>query len=313
MRVLLTGGAGFIGSWVTKAIEEAGHIVMMVDDLSTGKKENIPPNIKFVKLDIRESKLNSLFKDFKPEVVVHLAAQASVSLSVKFPLKDFDVNLCGGLNLLECCRLHGVQRFLFASTGGAIYGNVSSGRAKEEWLPHPESPYAAAKASFEIYMSVYAQLWGIEYTVLRYANIYGPRQDPFGEAGVLAIFCEKLCKGEQPTIYAMNTPADGGCLRDYLYVEDAARAVLIALEQGATGIFNIGTGIATSTQQIFDLLSEISGVSIEPIHTHPRKGDIERSVLDITKARENLYWMPQISMVDGLNKTWEFFAKNYGT
>ncbi|MFC1490473.1 NAD-dependent epimerase/dehydratase family protein [Candidatus Latescibacterota bacterium] len=308
MRVLITGGAGFIGSWVARKVKDSGHDVLIIDNLSTGKKANIPNDVKFQECDIRDSYLDDQFQKFKPDTVLHLAAQASVSLSVKNPREDLDINLNGGLNLLECCRKHSVQHFVFSSTGGAIYGNVATGKAHENRPACPESPYAAAKASFELYLSVYAKLWGMKHTILRYSNIYGPRQDPFGEAGVIAIFCNKLCNNERPIMFAQKTLKDSGCLRDYLYVEDVAKANLIALEEKHGGIYNIGTGKTTSTQRIFDILSDISNVSVKPIYEPPRIGDVYRNVLDISKARRELSFEPGMRLIDGLQKTWDYFS-----
>ncbi|MFC1539553.1 NAD-dependent epimerase/dehydratase family protein [Candidatus Latescibacterota bacterium] len=309
MNVLITGGAGFIGSWVAQFVRDAGHNVLVVDDLSTGKIDNIPEGVKFKEIDIRDSSLDTVFEEFKPRSVFHLAAQASVSKSVKHVSEDLDINLKGGINLLECSRKHNIKQFIFSSTGGAIYGNVKSGRASETWPPCPESPYAAAKASFELYLSVYTKLWGINSTILRYSNIFGPRQDYNGEAGVIAIFCNKLNKGEQPAIFAKSSIGDSGCFRDYLYVEDVAKVNLKVLESGKTGVFNVGSGNAVSTQKIFDTLKEIANVDIEPIYQNHRVGDVKRNVLDISKARRELAFEPEIRLNENLRKTWDYFQK----
>ncbi len=308
MRVLITGGAGFIGSWVSDIVKNAGYEVLIIDNLSTGKRENIPNGVRFKKADLRDPNLEQLFNDFKPQTVIHLAAQASVSYSVKYALEDLDINLNGGVNVLECARKQEVKHVIFSSTGGAIYGNVSSGKAHESWEPCPQSPYAAAKASFELYLSVYSQLWNIKSTILRYSNIYGPRQDFSGEAGVVAIFCDKLKKMEQPTLFAKSIIGDSGCLRDYLYVKDVANANLRALKRGKSGIYNIGSGKATSTQTIFNILNRISAANITPVYDRPRVGDVKRNVLDNSKAYRELNIYPQTNLNDGLRKTWEFYS-----
>lgn len=231
MRVLVTGGAGFIGSHIVEDLLARGMEVAVLDNLATGKRENVPEGVPLFQVDLRDKEgVEGVFREFRPTHVSHQAAQASVKVSVENPLLDFEVNLLGGMNLLEACRKFGVEKLVFASTGGAIYGEVPEGeRAEETWPPRPKSPYAASKAAFEHYLAVYGQSYGLRWVSLRYGNVYGPRQDPHGEAGVVAIFAERVLKGEPVTLYARKTPGDEGCVRDYVYVKDVARAHALAL------------------------------------------------------------------------------------
>ncbi|MFS8582639.1 MAG: NAD-dependent epimerase/dehydratase family protein, partial [Limnochordales bacterium] len=222
MRALVTGGAGFIGSHLADALLERGAQVAVLDSLATGRRENVAPGAEFFEADLRDrdAVLQAVGR-FRPTHIFHQAAQASVKVSVDDPLLDAHVNVIGGLHLLEAAREAGVKRFVFASTGGALYGEVPDGRAADEGRPlQPKSPYGAGKAAFELYLDVYRQNFGLSYTVLRYANVYGPRQDPFGEAGVVAIFTSRLLRGEPVTLFARKNPGDDGCVRDYVYVGD---------------------------------------------------------------------------------------------
>ena len=249
MRVLITGGAGFIGSHIADAVLAAGHEVAVLDDLSTGKRENVPADTAaFFEVDLRDREGTAkALADFRPDAVCHQAAQASVAISVREPATDAAINIMGGLNLLDACRESGTRRVVFASTGGAIYGNIPEGAAPVGTLPDPQSPYACSKAAFEMFLRNYQLHHGLEPQILRYANVYGPRQDPHGEAGVVAIFAQRRLGGQALKLYGMRKPSDGGCLRDYVYVADVARLNRLALEGTfAPGVANVGTAIASA-------------------------------------------------------------------
>ena len=282
MKILVTGGAGFIGSHVAEAAIEAGHEVLVVDDLSTGRTENVPANADFHPIDIRNTGvLRELALHFKPDAISHHAAQASVSVSVREPVLDADVNVLGSLNVaaiaLECG-----SRLVFSSTGGALYGEVPEGQtAGEDWPPLPLSPYACSKASFELYLKAFGQASGLRYTILRYANVFGPRQDPHGEAGVVAIFLQRLLRDEPIQVNARVEQGDEGCVRDYVYVRDVVRANLAAFEGALDGrTINIASGIATSTRALAEQLARfVDRPAIIGDGAH-RPGDLGRSVLD---------------------------------
>ncbi len=282
MKILVTGGAGFIGSHVAEAAVEAGHEVLVVDDLSNGRTENLPPIADFHPIDIRNKDVfRELAIHFKPDAISHHAAQASVSVSVREPLLDADVNVLGSLNVADVALECG-SRLVFSSTGGALYGEVPEGQtAGEEWPALPLSPYACSKASFELYLRAFGQASGLRYTILRYANVYGPRQDPHGEAGVVAIFIQRLLRGEPIHVNARTKEGDDGCVRDYVYVRDSVRANLAAFEGALDGrTINIASGVATSTRT---LAERLAGLVDKPavIHDGPhRAGDLQRSVLD---------------------------------
>lgn len=307
MRVLVTGGAGFIGSHIVESLLKEGVEVAVLDNLSTGKRENVPQGIYFYKVDLRDREgLERVFREFRPTHVSHQAAQASVKVSVENPLLDFEVNLLGGLNLLEAARKWGTEKVLFASTGGAIYGEVPEGeRAEETWPPKPKSPYAASKAGFEHYLSAYGQNFGLKWVSLRYANVYGPRQDPHGEAGVVAIFAERVLKGEPVTLYARKTPGDDGCVRDYIYVGDVVRAHNLAL-RSLEGVYNVGTGEGYTTQEVLLAVAQAAGREPQVNPAPPRPGDLERSVLSPAKLLAH-GWRPQVGFQEGIRLTVEHF------
>lgn len=307
MRVLVTGGAGFIGSHIAESLVREGVEVAVLDNLSTGRRENVPKGIYFYKVDLRDREsLERVFREFRPTHVSHQAAQASVKVSVDNPTLDFEVNLLGGLNLLEAMRKWGAEKMVFASTGGAIYGEVPEGeRAEETWPPKPKSPYAASKASFEHYLSAYGQNYGLKWVSLRYGNVYGPRQDPHGEAGVVAIFSERILKGEPVTLYARRTPGDEGCVRDYIYVADVVRAHNLALK-GLEGIYNVGTGEGHTTQEVLLAVAEAAGKHPEVNPAPPRPGDLERSVLSPLKLMAH-GWRPEVGFQEGIRLTVEYF------
>jgi UDP-glucose 4-epimerase len=303
MRILVTGGAGFIGSHIVDAFIAAGHTVAVIDDLSAGRRENVHPQARFHSSDLTDAAvLERVFATEQPEVVCHQAAQKSVRISVEDPAADATTNIIGTLRLLERCRRTGVAHVLFASTGGAIYGDTEQIPTPEEHLARPVSPYGIAKLSVEHYLYFYQHQYGLTSTVLRYANVYGPRQDPHGEAGVVAIFVERLLAGETATIYG-----DGGQTRDYVYVGDVAAANVRALETRATGAFNIGTGIETSVNDLYAALAGTVGTKQPPQYAEGRPGEQRRSAVDAGRAANLLGWRPQVSLPEGLRRTVEQF------
>jgi len=307
MKVLVTGGAGFIGSHIVDVLIKEGHGVVVVDDLSTGRKENINPEAKFYRLDIQDPSLEDIFKRERPDCVSHQAAQIDVRRSVANPILDARINILGTINLLENCVSYKVKRVVFASSGGAIYGEQEVFPAPETHPLRPVSPYGITKLTVEHYLHYYRITYGLEYVSLRYANVYGPRQDPFGEAGVVAIFIQRMLSGDQPVING-----DGEQTRDFVYVEDVARANLLALSNNTKeNIFNIGTGIETSVRQIFYLLREIINPSVREVHGPPKSGEQRRSVIDSSRAKEVLYWEPKTTLIEGLKKTYRHFKENY--
>ncbi len=306
MKILVTGGAGFIGSQVVDRYLAEGHKVVVVDDLSTGKTKNVNPQARFYHLDICHPDLENVFAKEKPEVVNHHAAQIDVRKSVANPVFDARVNILGMLNLLEKSLQYGIKRFIFASSGGAIYGDQpEEALAPDEDTPlRPVSPYGVAKAAGELYLYYYHIMHGLNYLALRYGNVYGPRQDPLGEAGVVAIFTKKILTGAQPLING-----DGTQTRDYVFVADAVEANVRALHSPISGAFNIGTGLETNVNQLFRLLVEITGKSVTEVHGPPKPGEQKRSVLNCQKAYNLLKWEPRVSLTDGLKQTVEYFKK----
>jgi UDP-glucose 4-epimerase len=306
-KVLVTGGAGFIGSHLTDKLVELGHEVVVIDNLSTGKRENVNPKAKFYEMDIYDGEaINKLFAEEKFEYVFHLAAQASVAVSVKDPVKDANVNIIGSLNLIKASIENSVKKFIFSSTGGAIYGEeVKVFPTPESVFPQPMSPYGIAKFSVENYLRFFSKEFGLKYTVLRYGNVYGPRQDPYGEAGVVAIFTSRMLKGEDCIIFG-----DGEYVRDYVYVEDVVDANIRAMERGDSLVINIGTATATTTNELFKILKKLTGYKKDPIYGPHRKGDIRKSVLCYNRAWIELKWEPRYTLEEGLRKTVEWFKRN---
>ncbi len=310
MKVLVTGGAGFIGSHILDHALAAGHEVAALDNLSAGKKENLPEGVKLYEVDVRDrDKVREAFADFRPDAVSHQAAQASVSVSMKDPALDAAVNVIGGIIVAEAALEFGATNFVFASTGGAIYGNVAEGCAKENHATVPISPYAIDKLAFEQLLGVYRRERGLRPVILRYANVFGPRQDPHGEAGVVAIFFNKAFAGDPIQINAMRKKGDDGCIRDYVFVTDVARANLLALE-GKLGapVMNIGTGVGTSTAALGRAILELAGSMSEVRHGDLRAGDIERSVLDGTIAKGEIGAFTGISA--GLAETAAWYKRS---
>lgn len=308
MKVLLTGGAGFIGSHVADVYLEAGHQVVIVDDLSSGSLANIPKGASFYLMSIRAAELAKVFQIEKPDVVNHHAAQISVTVSAKNPVLDAEINALGLLNVLECSRLAAVKKLIFISSGGAIYGEASVERVPEDYPAQPLSPYAIHKQTGESYLRFYNRQYGLPFTVLRYANVYGPRQDPFGEAGVIAIFINKLLAGETPTLNAFPEEPDG-MARDYVFVEDAARASLLALEKGTGEAINIASARPVRTKELLSSICRLMGKPLVFNPAGPRPGDIRRSCLDNGKALSVLGWAPLCPLDDGLKKTVSFFSR----
>ncbi len=307
MKVLITGGAGFIGSHVADAYLGAGHEVIIVDNLSTGNTQNIPKKAKFYLLDIGSREIDKLFELEKPEIVCHHAAQISVTVSTRDPMQDARVNALGLLNVLGTAVRHPVKKFIFISTGGAIYGDTEVMPTPETHPPQPISPYGIHKFLGEQYLRFYADQHGLNYTVLRYANVYGPRQNPLGEAGVVSIFINTLLKGETPTVFAYPEEPEG-MLRDYVYVEDVAMANLQAADLGAGEIINIGTEITTTTGALCQTISSFFKNPPDPKRAEARPGDLRRSCLDIQKANKILAWKPTVDLREGLSRTVKFFS-----
>lgn len=303
MRVLVTGGAGFIGSHVAEACVAAGHEVAVLDDLSSGKRAQVPEGARFFEADIRAPAGAAAMAEFGCEVLVHHAAQMDVRRSVADPRFDADVNLRGLLNLLEAGRENGLRRVLFASSGGAGYGEQSEFPAPETHALAPMSPYGVAKVAGELYLQCYHSIYGIEWVGMRYANVYGPRQDPHGEAGVVAIFAQKLLAGETPTING-----DGGQTRDYVFVGDLVRANLALLESSFCGPLNFGTGIETDVNTLHTHLAEACGrAGLSPSHGPAKPGEQRRSVISPARAGEVLGWIPETPLDQGIAATVAFF------
>ena len=310
MKILVTGGAGFIGSHVVDGYINAGHDVVVVDNLFTGKKENINPKAKFYLADVRDEVIARIFEIEKPDVVNHHAAQMSVPDSVRNPRFDADVNIMGILNLLQNSVKHDIKKFIFISTGGAIYGEADKIPTDEQTTPRPLSPYAVTKFASENYLRFYRAEYGLNYTVLRYANIYGPRQVPHAEAGVVAIFMNTLKNGELPTIFHYPDEPDG-MTRDYCFVYDVVKANLLALDRADGEIVNIGTSIETTTGELYrQILREMrkhgyckSQRFDSPNKGPARPGDLRRSALSNKKAKELLGWQPQYNLEQGIAET----------
>ena len=307
MRILVTGGAGFIGSHVADRFIALGHEVAVLDNLSTGLRRNLPSAARFYHADLADSAgVDRCLAEFRPEVVDHHAAQVDVRRSVEDPAFDATVNILGGLHLLLACTRHGVRKLIYSSTGGALYGEGRFLPATEDHPVNPESPYGASKHTFEHYLYLWKPLHGLDYTVLRYPNVYGPRQNPHGEAGVNAIFIGLMLRGERPRIFG-----DGEQVRDYLFVGDVVAGNELALGAGSGAMLNLGTGVPTSVNQIYRELQKVIGFKEEPIYEPARPGEIQRIYLDATRARETLGWRPTVSFADGLRQTVEW-AKQAG-
>jgi UDP-glucose 4-epimerase len=308
MRILVTGGAGFIGSHVVDRFIERGHEVAVLDNLSSGFRELVNPAARLYEADLTDSAaVERCFAEFRPEVVDHHAAQIDVRRSVDDPVFDAGTNIVGALGLLQACTRHGVRKFVYASTGGALYGEGRQLPATEQHPVNPESPYGVSKHTLEHYLYLWKLLHGLEYTVLRYPNVYGPRQNPHGEAGVNAIFILLMLQGKRPRIFGT-----GEQVRDYLYVMDVVEANDMALAQGGGEIVNLGTGIGTSVNDIFRELKAIVGFEGEPVYETARPGEVQRIYLDATRAKMVLGWTPRMSFRDGLAQTVEWSRRTGG-
>jgi len=299
MKCLVTGGLGFIGSWVVDSLIEKNHEVIIIDNLSTGNKENLNKKAKLYQLDIRDKKLSEILEKEKPDYVFHLAAQINVRNSLENPKNDADINILGTLNLLDSCLKYKIKKIIFSSTGGAIYGGKVKIPTSEGERENPESPYGIAKLTIEKYLEMYKQVHGLDYVTLRYANVYGPRQNIKGEAGVVALFIEKMLKNEQCKING-----SGEQTRDYVFVKDVAKANILALN--LSGIFNVGTGIETSVNSLFLKLKSLLNYEKDAEHLQEKKGEVSRSCLDANKLRSK-DWTPDYSFDQGLAETLNFY------
>ena len=302
MKILVTGGAGFIGSHVVDLFVNQGYEVVVVDNLSTGRVTNLNPAAKFYQTDIRSPEVAEIVARERPDFISHHAAQIDVRRSVADPLFDAEVNVLGSIRLVEAARQYGVQRFVYISTGGAVYGEPEYLPCDEAHPINPICPYGISKHTVEHYLFLAHYNYGLNYTVLRYPNVYGPRQDPHGEAGVVAIFCGRMLRQEPVTIYG-----DGLQERDFLYVGDCARANLLAVQQAQDGIYNLGTGRGANINELFDILREITHYPLRPGYGPAKVGETYKIYLQAAKAARNLGWQPTLSLSEGLSQTVAYF------
>jgi len=309
MKILVTGGAGFIGSHTVDALVATGqHQVSIIDNLMAGKRHQVNPAARFHEIDLRDADaVRRVITAERPEVIVHLAAQMDVRRSVADPSFDAHVNVVGFLNLMEAARQHELRRVIFSSTGGAIYGEQEKFPAPEDHPLHPVSPYGAAKLATEAYLFFYKVQYGIDYTALRYGNVYGPRQDPHGEAGVVAIFCGRMLEGKPCTIYG-----DGKQTRDYIFVGDVVRANIAAARSNVSGPINVGTGIETNVNDLYHTLGTVADVTRSPEYAPARAGEQSRSVISPARAAQLLNWRPQVELAHGLDQTFTYFKELAG-
>ena len=310
MKILVTGGAGFIASHIVDAYLRLGHDVVVVDNLTTGKRENINLGVEFLHVDIRDGeKLRQVFKSHKFDFVNHHAAQMDVRLSVSDPTYDASVNILGILNVLENCVANQIPRVIFASSGGAVYGEQDDFPADENHPTRPISPYGVAKLCSEKYLFYYKSVYGLHSVALRYANVYGPRQNPKGEAGVIAIFTSKMLAKEQPIING-----DGKQTRDYVFVGDVVQANVLALNVKGSAVFNVGTGIETDVNSLFQLLKKATRSNVRESHVEAKKGEQLRSVLSAEEIGGQLGWKPSVTLEEGIERTVEYFRalRNHG-
>lgn len=302
MRTLVTGGAGFIGSHIVDRLLELGHEVIIIDNLASGFENNINPKAKFHKVDITdEEKMKEVFEKEKPEMVFHAAAQVFVSISTKTPQEDARINIIGSIILLNLCKNYGVKKIIYSNSGGAGYGNPEYLPMDEKHPINPISQYGTSKHTVDHYLSLYSKNFSLKYTSLGYANVYGPRQNPHGEGGVVAIFINKLLNNERPTIFG-----DGSHIRDYCYVNDVVDANIWAIDHGDNQIYNVGTGIGTTTQEVFDIIKKLLSLDLEPIYADEKIGDIKSSLLNSDKIQAE-GWAPKYTFEDGIKQTIEYF------
>lgn len=304
MNILVTGGAGFIASHIVDCYIELGHNVTVVDNLSTGNLENLNSNANFYHLDILDPSIENIFREKKFDIVNHHAAQIDVRASVADPVHDAKINILGGINLYEYCRKFGVKKIIFASSGGTVYGEQKYFPADEDHPLEPCSPYGISKLTNEKYLSYYKEIFGIDFVSLRYSNVYGPRQNPNGEAGVVAIFSSKFLKGEQPTING-----DGKNTRDYIYVSDVVKANVLALGPNVSGCFNIGTATEYDVNFVFNYLKKITNSHLNAVYGPAKSGEQRRSCLDYSNFNEVTNWKPKVSIEEGLELTVRYFKE----
>jgi UDP-glucose 4-epimerase len=307
VRVVVSGGAGFIGSHVADAFVARGDDVLVIDDLSTGKREYVPEQATLTELDVADAaRLTERLSDFGPELICHLAAQASVTVSVSDPELDFASNVRGTFNVCQVAAALG-SRVLFTSTGGALYGNDAPIPTPESYVAQPLSPYGASKLAGEAFVATQARSLGLAHVVLRLGNVYGPRQNPHGEAGVVAIFSERLLNGESPIVYGHGKPT-----RDYLHVADVTRAFTAAADTDASGTFNIGWGREVSVTELLERLQRVAGTNLEPRLEPLRPGELDRSAIDSGAAADGLGWRPEIELDEGIADTFRWYAADRG-
>lgn len=304
MKVMVTGGAGFIGSHLVDRLIQDGHEAVVVDNLSTGKRKHVNRAARLYKLDVQSPRLERVFRKERPSVLMHLAAQMDVRRSVEDPIFDAQSNILGTINVLEQAVRHGSRKVVFASSGGAIYGEQEVFPAPESHPTRPLSPYGISKLAGEFYLAYYQQHSGIQYVSLRYSNVYGPRQDPHGEAGVVAIFTQKMLSGEQPIVNGT-----GRQTRDFVFVEDVVDAHLAVMGKDVQGCYNVGVGEETSINELFGMLADLTKSGSKQVHGPAKKGEQARSVVDSTKLRQELGWEPRTPLSEGLSRTVEFFRR----
>jgi UDP-glucose 4-epimerase len=292
---LVTGGAGFIGSHLTDRLLSLGHRVVVVDDLSAGNSQKVPAEATFYKMDVRDPRLSDVIQKERVQVIFHEAAQPSVPASMDDPIKDAEINIIGSINVLEAARRHNLERFIFASSGGAVYGEPQYLPCDEMHPILPLSPYGAGKHAVEGYLRTYAQTYGMEYNILRYANVYGPGQTPLGETGVIPIFLRAMMGGSSPVIFG-----SGEQERDFIYIKDVVEATILAMEGEPGQVYNIGSGLGTQIVKVFSILKELTNYPGNPTHVGQQLGGVSKIHLDITKARRELNWRPEIPLETGL-------------
>lgn len=302
-RVLVTGGAGFIGSTLADFLLALEHEVAIVDDLSTGFRSNVPAAARFYTLDIRSERLPAVMSEFRPEIVFHLAGQMDVRISLQRPLHDSDINVRGTINVLEAAVHSGTRKLVFASTGGAIYGEPESLPATEGIRPRPKSHYAVSKLCGEEYIKLYGRLYDLDFTILRFPNVYGPRQNPHGESGVCSIFIDLMARGKTPKLFGFGTP-----LRDYVYVDDVVRGTIAALDRGSGETINLGSEVGTSVRDVFDVVRPLTGFEGSPELLPLRPGEVQDIYTSGEKARRILGWSPEVTLEVGLARTYEWWS-----